>query len=492
MHTKLLEVVNGKYINLFIEENKLSFTIKLVFKDINTKSEDYWKELYNNFHENDKVCISIQTDNSDIFYIKNIIDIEEYVNSIKNELIKFKEDEEKYTLKIEVSKGQYQELNIYNLEKFTKYIECMTLLEQMSFFQKIIFDKRRINLVFGNEYIVTETFAICNKEYILDGIFTNINREDVISNRNYNCAGVIDRQFDLLPNDFNIKSSSNIELKNIIDRLKLVSSLLFISNITTSIGADEIEYRIVGYKTLVFKVFNLKEISIDIINEIYSVYKWVYEGANISDKLGLSRNIISLGIDENLNLISSNLLYSIKSSHEIYLKENIKEYIEVKSKVTEFLFDLNQKNSEIANMVSQGLNKNLFAILTFYSTVIIMNSLSDKKLNNIFTKDITLFSIVFIVGSICYLITNIVEIYFDFQRHNELYERFKSNYGDILNDDDIDSIFNEKNNIEKDKSYIVNKSIIYSILWLVSITILTMVVFHLGYQYVIEYINIIF
>lgn len=69
--------------------------------------------------------------------------------------------------------------------------------------------------------------------------------------------------------------------------------------------------------------------------------------------MGLARNILSLNFDkENLKL-SETAFEAIKSGYKIYQKENIKQYIEIRNKISDQLIELQNKADKIvASFVS--------------------------------------------------------------------------------------------------------------------------------------------
>ncbi len=232
------------------------------------------------------------------------------------------------------------------------------------------------------------------------------------------------------------------------------------------------------------------DIDINSLVEYYDIYKWVFNGGNLSDKIGLARNIICIHLkNKNLLELGENTLDSIKSSHEIYLKQNIQQYIDVKNKMTEILFDMSQKSSEMVEKFTRSFKNNLFAFITFFSTVLVMNIISSGKLTNIFTRDITVISYVLILGSFVFLIHSILEKRTELKRFTETYDRLKKSYYDILEPNDINKIFNNDKYHYKDKKYVKNKIVLYSIAWLFIIVIIYRAIVYLSNYNMIDIIR---
>ena len=182
------------------------------------------------------------------------------------------------------------------------------------------------------------------------------------------------------------------------------------------------------------------------------------------------RNVISLhckysGILE----IDNKTFASIKSNYEIYLKKNLDKYIELKNKATEFTMQTYTQINDISLDFISSLKKNIIAFVTFLLGTILTNVVSDSKLDNILTNDIVAICYWLLAGSIVYLVISIFELNFKFNRYTNSYFQLKNSYKDLLDDDDIEEIF------EKDKGYIENKELIskikikYAILWTIFI-----------------------
>lgn len=58
-------------------------------------------------------------------------------------------------------------------------------------------------------------------------------------------------------------------------------------------------------------------------------------------------------VDKSMTSINHGTLKSIESGYDIYLKDNVKQYIEIKNKISEFLVGQSDKASDITkNMFS--------------------------------------------------------------------------------------------------------------------------------------------
>jgi len=61
------------------------------------------------------------------------------------------------------------------------------------------------------------------------------------------------------------------------------------------------------------------------------IFDWVYTDGNYTDKIGLARNLISIHLkNDNLLTLDEGTIHSLESGYDIYLKDNVKQYIEIK------------------------------------------------------------------------------------------------------------------------------------------------------------------
>lgn len=487
MYQKLLEIVNDNNPIIKIRENLIEFVVEVTFNDISNKDSNFYKSILKSFDYGDKVNIDISSQFSSKAILRYDTDVYEFLKKLDDEIIKSKDNDEKYILNITISRNESNEIfNIYNLDSFMNYMNTLSILEQFKFFEKNredgVYKFRLVNI---EDELITNTFIFSNKLENHTKSYKVIEREEILEKRNLNSSVICGEKLSFIPEDFKIIIiSKNKLLNNLIRKLELISSIIFISNVSVFKDVNELNCRIIGYKTLSIVIDKDKHIDDIVINQLYNIYSWVYSSPNISDKIGLSRNILSLGLSENLDAVSNDLYESINTAHEIYLQENIKEYLDVKAKVTEFIFDLTQKTSELASGICKALFNNIITVITFFATIVIMNSFSENRLENIFTKDITYISLALWIGSIVYMIISTLEILFEFKRYKQVYYRVKNSYDDVLNSQDIDKVFKNDIYLNEDRIYVIKKSIVYLIFWVVVLAIMIILLYKLGYNHI--------
>ncbi|XRP53867.1 hypothetical protein AAG928_002935 [Enterobacter hormaechei] len=138
---------------------------------------------------------------------------------------------------------------------------------------------------------------------------------------------------------------------------------------------------------------------------LFDIYEWVYNQGNFVDKMGLARNIISIHAQDNSILnIPKSVLKSIESSFDIYLKDNVKQYIEIKNKISEFIITQNDKASDITKNMFSTLKTSFWSIITFFISVFLVKIVTDKSFDGIITKETLIVTFMFLIFSEIYLI----------------------------------------------------------------------------------------
>ena len=199
---------------------------------------------------------------------------------------------------------------------------------------------------------------------------------------------------------------------------------------------------------------------------LYKIYDWIYSGGNNIDKALIARNIICLHCKyEPLLLLDLKVLAAIQSNYNLYLKENVTQYLELKNKVAEFITGIVSKTGEYATELLDKFKTNLIAIFGFLFTVIIANIVSDQPLDNIFTRDVTVILEFVLVGSFVYLFISYKQSKYQMKKVYDSYDELKKSYNQILTDDDIKECFKNDLIITEMKKTIKRSQMIYLIIW---------------------------
>lgn len=285
----------------------------------------------------------------------------------------------------------------------------------------------------------------------------------------------------LTPTDFHLitATDTNNPLRKIFDAIKLAYSLGYLAN-TTYINGNSVSYRFNGYKTFSTQLKPPSDYTED-IELTYKIYSWSYLDGKCGDKLGLTRNLITLCADQENLRIDQALWLAIQSNYEIYLKDNISHYLELKSSLSSSISDFSNKTLETTDNFIISYQLSSTGITTFIVTVAVVNGLKDNGTQEIFSPAYLLISaLICIISAIWMAISHSDTKLRISNRIKDTKLIISKNYSTILNPAEIDDITQPiYNSIEEQAERRINK---YFTLWALSIT-LFITIFSAGTAY---------
>ena len=425
------------------DEEKVSFQKKFYLEgDFQNEMICFFSKLINIMNENEELIFRIENTEIDGEFKKtDDFDFRTLSNNIKNTILG-----ESCVFNIDIYKDNSSNvINVFNFTLFFSKIKNLSIEEQLEKFQDWYENGKRI---FASRIqdicIITETFYfISDQELYKKNNYKSHDRMKFIEYKNYYCNYNSKIKIKLIPSDFNVinKEKSDKELELIISRLCTYLSLIYICDFSEFEG-DIFRYKIFGYKTIDRKI-NKSDISTSESNNLITLFKWIYANeSSISDKLGITRNILSLYLtNEGIEMIDDSVLSSCRSNYSIYLKENVEKYIEVKTQQIFLLNSTIEEISDINNLYIKGFHQSLMAMFTFFFTTLLFNVISTGKINNIFTLEISVISIAIILISFIYMKISHMNAMNSFERIEKKYNKNKEMYLDIMDKEDIEKIF---------------------------------------------------
>jgi hypothetical protein len=209
----------------------------------------------------------------------------------------------------------------------------------------------------------------------------------------------------------------------------------------------------------------------------FEVFEWCYSSeGNLADKLGITRNIISIHFEDNLLNLEKDVFTSLKSAFKTYLKENVSKYIEIRRKIQDELNWISQKSGDIVDRYISSYQKSIFTFLSFFISVFVLKILSKGSGSGIFNKDATLLSLAFLGLSIVFLIYSSWNLSVEKNRLKRKYQNLTERFKYLLVQKDIDNILKDDSEFKYELSYIKKRFNIYLYLWIVTIVILLAVI----------------
>lgn len=264
----------------------------------------------------------------------------------------------------------------------------------------------------------------------------------------------------MLPYDFYLlqRTDQKLEIEKIFDKLTLLLSVIAISNYS-SFKKNKLDYSINGYNNIKSEI-NFEHISFPVsdIKKIYDIFDWIYkEEKNILERIEVSRNILSLYcIDNNILEINNSILNSIKSNYSIYLKRNVDRYMKVIKDGQSLLNELENNFYMLQNTFNNKFKKSISTLFTFLISTVLFNTLATGKIQNIFTKDITILSIVLFIILIIVFLYEIFELIKNTDKIENNYEEKKKLLYLILGKNEIEDIFKDIKILELNKKEVKN------------------------------------
>ncbi|WP_313465529.1 hypothetical protein, partial [Pseudomonas nitroreducens] len=317
--------------------------------------------------DTDKFELTLEIDGTDA-----TITQKEDIGIIQNHIADNSEAEQiKFSLKISknVNNGF---LSIYSLPSFTAWLEQKETINQIESLAEY-FDGR---LVFFVHHPI-EDFGSKSIIFTSNSDFQNP-QPNALNNRPIELLSENSSLFQLntklTPTDFHIitKADTHGLLHKVFDTAKLAYSLGYIAN-TTYVNGSSISYKFNGYKSFSTQP-KPPEDYIENIELAYKIYCWSYLDGKSGDKLGLIRNLITLCADQDDLRIDQALWLAIQSNYEIYLKDNISQYLELKNSLSSSISDFSNKALEITDSFINSFQLSSAGTTTFIVTVaVVMN-----------------------------------------------------------------------------------------------------------------------
>lgn len=190
---------------------------------------------------------------------------------------------------------------------------------------------------------------------------------------------------DFLPSDFHLLQRTNVAaIDAFMDKACAVLCAIYLASGSQIQSSRRLSYKLVGYKSIegeaAFADF------VPALPALYKIYDWAYGVGGSADRIGLARNVVSLQVDRLQDVSDhSSLWNAIHSNYQIYLKGNVASYLEVKSKIAEFLVESTAKAHALVEDLVDSLKNSVFVMLTFLLTVVVVNGFKDTGAAVIFS-----------------------------------------------------------------------------------------------------------
>ncbi|MBD5128946.1 MAG: hypothetical protein HDT43_03340 [Ruminococcaceae bacterium] len=425
-------------------------------------STDGLVSLIDSISLRDSIVIDIETYNYFSYSVEKTDWKNEYVDFLNNN-----EADETAKIKIHVQKAWSDDnvLSIYcfdefwgyygeNLNKTIKFFA--DLLKRRSYLRFFVFDKE-IKLFTSSVF-----FSSCNDwpTDVVDRIecIKKCEQIGLFFNRN---------DISLTPKDFEIlQSTENILIaKTIFGKLETLLSLLHLAD-TSYISEDMVFIQFSSE----FSRINYRLSEQFVNNDICDIFKWAFVGENSINKFVIARNVIGIKCNniDGVKRVDINIFNSIKSSYTISQRKITEEYISMKKDISEFIVESSQQMQEIICSLTDGLKNNFVAIIMFFITIILTDSLdwNDLLSGEKISTDLCWIIYIFLASSLAYLIVSVVTAVFKWKFYKADFNRLKQNYSTMLDEQDIEDAFKNDEPLTTVRKRTIVSSIIICTSWI--------------------------
>ncbi|MGE0077513.1 MAG: hypothetical protein AB7S48_06610 [Bacteroidales bacterium] len=377
-------------------------------------------------------------------------------------------EDEKVFFKLEIKKVTNCAINIYDFKSFENFWETTPILDILKLIKKHKLSTGQLRFSYLEQGI--EEFYTNNIVFSSGNIVNDLKENNAISD-NCHFGNIEEYPFNAYFFHLNKRPEKENSITEALDKLCLMFCIISIFDIT-AVKDTQLYYKLNGYKSfegyLVLDKLDTKPNAI-----YYKIFDWIYsENSKISDKIGLARNIISLSLVEGNISITESTYLSIQSGYKTYLQENISKYIEIRNKIVDELSWISQKAGGIIEGYLSNYQKSIFTFLSFFISVFVIRFLTRGDVDAVFSKDVTLFSLAFLLLSIIFLIFSLWSLNVEKKRLTRKYENIKNRYTDLLDINDINRILKNDDEYNYEINYINRLKRIYTTLWIFTIIVL--------------------
>lgn len=463
---QLVDLFSKNYSNTPSKESVEIFEMGFDLSELSVPTEAEIKSHVEKLPSSDVLALDIKIGSLETVSLGSaILNIPGFILDLKSKL-DAKVNGEKITLKVVISKKiQNDTLSIYSFENFLRYLKSLSPIELInllnSWGRSNSFSFHLINDSYNNKTSKFVFFSSKREDALI--VNEEIRRkktEGAISCCHHtNGSGLL-----LLPEDFKLVNPDQSDLKVLFDKLCSVYCLFYISDIS-EIKPEGFYFKINGYKSIISELTfnNLPLISLD---DYYDIYLWAYQDGNLSDKLGLARNLLSLHLeDKSKLLLQEGVNESIKSAYKIYLEGNIKQYIDIRNKISDQLLEFNKRAITIVDAFAGNFQKSIFAFLTFLISLVIMR-LANKQGELSISGSAAILCIALYIAVIIFIIYSRWELSEQKTRLEKSYLNMKKRFKDLLDEKDIFRIMKDDDEHKEDLKFIDSKKKKYTQMWI--------------------------
>ncbi|MGR5227683.1 hypothetical protein ACPV30_04090 [Photobacterium damselae] len=301
------------------------------------------------------------------------------------EIFQIEPDRSNVSIKLVATKDNPNRvLQIYSSEHFIAYLASKKMTLQFKF----------ILATLKNRY---DSIRHVNFDEDISDISFTCGDSHILSNKTRALNDVIDIESCYVEylSDLNTKFFSDTLLFDYILKLRTLASLAVLCR---KCALDRLSFVFDGDKTL------------DLANEeigfyhsygqvIYDMYLWGYCDERHPTRVSIINHVIAQHqyVRDSFKRYVFDIL---ESNYKVYITDNFEQYVEVTSKLSDFLYETTAKiGDKISDSISSARNV-LILTLSYFFTIIVFTGIDKGKVENVFNFEIAALSTIFILGGL--------------------------------------------------------------------------------------------
>lgn len=303
-------------------------------------------------------------------------------------------------------------------------------------------------------------------ELCFDGLSDDEERSSMIGKRK--SVANIDGFERLLavPQDFSISSYSGLDTR-LVSKLKSLCSMVSLAYMAnkSAFSCDSLAFQIRGGSELSGDFRADDDRLFD--SGIYELCRWAYVGGEAFDKVEIARSILcSRGDASKVLPVNKDTLSAIKNSYRLYLRENAKEYLHARNKLSNAIGEYCDHVAACVSGFVGDFKKNLVAILGYVTTMLLVRQVSTPT-PGFFTAEIAQVSAFVLAVSCIFGIVSWVLYCIRVSYYKGMITAMCESLNDIFSNDEMKRLVDEHPQRMKSLRYYWLCSILLLILWLI-------------------------
>ncbi|MCX8885238.1 hypothetical protein NOK89_23840 [Vibrio parahaemolyticus] len=226
----------------------------------------------------------------------------------------------------------------------------------------------------------------------------------------------------------------------LIDYFSSLRTILSFAMLAEHVEFDRSEMEVFISNDVTFSLNRVKKYTKTQNQVVYNIFLWCFEDDAYRLRASVFNTVLSVQANPDSSL-DHTLLPILKSNFNILLQDKFESYLEARSTVFDFIFELSNKLKEQVMEQKSAFNNTLMAVLSFLFTSIVFTTIDKGKFINVFTTQINILVSIFILGALIYINIKQKDIEEVLTFHLKQRDEFKRRYRETFSKEELDSIF---------------------------------------------------